>query len=388
MQLPELFPIVDTHPDPASTQDLRLLNPWTELTNFAKVKTTNLDNLSDHEHGHIPYLLLLLHYLEEWRSTHNGEPPQGYREKTAFKETVRKGMRTENAEGGEENFEEAIGAIIKSLNPTSLPMGLFEIFAQVSCTNPKSSANFWIITHAIREFYHNRKVLPLPGALPDMKSQSSDYITLQNIYKTKARKDLAEVLCFVRSLEEQHGRHSPIDEKEVEAFCKGAAFIKLIRGRRLQLAIDPGRMLFSDRRSYLIEQVKDETSLLPINLSILARDFCVEQEAKPSGDELPPEAVEREAWVVSNMEQYIQSFLEHLEDPKHEYDFDTSMIARYQPIIQELVRANDSELHNISALTGGMVAQEAIKVITKQYVPVDNTCVFDGITSKAGVLRV
>jgi amyloid beta precursor protein binding protein 1 len=29
-----------------------------------------------------------------------------------------------------------------------------------------------------------------------------------------------------------------------------------------------------------------------------------------------------------------------------------------------------------------MVAQEAIKVITRQYVPVDNTCVFDGIRAK------
>lgn len=52
------------------------------------------------------------------------------------------------------------------------------------------------------------------------------------------------------------------------------------------------------------------------------------------------------------------------------------------------VRAGGSELHNIAALTGGMVAQEVIKAITKQYVPIDNTCVFDGITSKSAVIRV
>jgi amyloid beta precursor protein binding protein 1 len=52
------------------------------------------------------------------------------------------------------------------------------------------------------------------------------------------------------------------------------------------------------------------------------------------------------------------------------------------------VRAGASELHNIGSLTGGMVAQEIIKVITKQYVPIDNTCIFDGIDSKASVLRV
>lgn len=52
------------------------------------------------------------------------------------------------------------------------------------------------------------------------------------------------------------------------------------------------------------------------------------------------------------------------------------------------IRARGSELHNISALTGGMVAQEVIKVITKQYIPIDNTCVFDGITSRSAVFRV
>jgi amyloid beta precursor protein binding protein 1 len=55
---------------------------------------------------------------------------------------------------------------------------------------------------------------------------------------------------------------------------------------------------------------------------------------------------------------------------------------------QEVARAGGGELHNVSALTGGMVAQEVIKIITKQYIPVDNTCVFDGIESRCQVLRL
>ena len=55
---------------------------------------------------------------------------------------------------------------------------------------------------------------------------------------------------------------------------------------------------------------------------------------------------------------------------------------------QEVARAGGGELHNISALTGGMVAQEVIKVITKQYIPIDNTCVFDGIGSRCQVFRL
>lgn len=56
--------------------------------------------------------------------------------------------------------------------------------------------------------------------------------------------------------------------------------------------------------------------------------------------------------------------------------------------VQELVRAGGAELHNIAALSGGIVSQEVIKVITEQYVPVDNTCIFDGVRSKTAVFRV
>jgi amyloid beta precursor protein binding protein 1 len=59
-----------------------------------------------------------------------------------------------------------------------------------------------------------------------MKAQSSVYVQLQNIYKAKARQDVAEVFETIRS----HARGKDILVSEVEAFCKNAAFIKLIHG--------------------------------------------------------------------------------------------------------------------------------------------------------------
>jgi NEDD8-activating enzyme E1 regulatory subunit len=61
---------------------------------------------------------------------------------------------------------------------------------------------------------------------------------------------------------------------------------------------------------------------------------------------------------------------------------------RVQEAADEVARAGGGELHNISSLTGGMVAQEVIKIITKQYVPIDNTCIFDGVGSRCQVLRL
>ena len=47
----------------------------------------------------------------------------------------------------------------------------------------------------------------------------------------------------------------------------------------------------------------------------------------------------------------------------------------------EITRYGGCELHNISAMIGGIAAQEAVKIITHQYVPLNNTYVYNGIAS-------
>ena len=50
---------------------------------------------------------------------------------------------------------------------------------------------------------------------------------------------------------------------------------------------------------------------------------------------------------------------------------------------QEIVRYGGSELHNISALIGGVAAQEAVKIITHQYIPLNNTFIYNGVVGCA-----
>jgi amyloid beta precursor protein binding protein 1 len=51
------------------------------------------------------------------------------------------------------------------------------------------------------------------------------------------------------------------------------------------------------------------------------------------------------------------------------------------------VRAPTAELPNVAAFLGGLVAQEAIKIITKQYVPVNGYCIVDLVSTFTGVVR-
>lgn len=122
------FPVVDTHPEVEKTTDLRLLNPWPELSQFADDMTKDIDSLDNHKHGHIPYLVLLLHLLKEWRGSHDGENPTSTKDKKAFRAFVLSKMRSDNPEGSEENFQEAEAAINKNVVAIRLEDGVKEIF--------------------------------------------------------------------------------------------------------------------------------------------------------------------------------------------------------------------------------------------------------------------
>ena len=405
VQLPAQFPIVDTHPDPASTQDLRLLNPWPELFEFLEQKTKHLDQLSDHDHGHVPYLLLLLYFLNVWKASHDGRFPTNYSEKKEFKVLVESGARTNNSDGGEENFDEAAAAVLKTLNPPSISSGLREVFEADDCQNLKpTAADFWVIANAIQRFHttHNG-ILPLPGALPDMKAQSSDYIQLQNIYKARARSDLAEITRTIRNSEQELGRTPSIEQAAIEAFCKGAQFVKLIHGRPIRVAKSTAEIDWSDRAKTLSQELQNPDSLLPIYFAFLALDRYqddidrIQKLRKPADDQQFNDIIISR--VVSGAVPPLPTFAESAHfstpavDPEHDpkpwprFDTPEAQIA-FENVVKELDRADGGELHNVAALTGGMVAQEVIKVITKQYVPVDNTCVFDGIASKTAVFKI
>ncbi|KAB8208166.1 hypothetical protein BDV34DRAFT_58642 [Aspergillus parasiticus] len=371
LQLPPLFPIVETHPDPETTQDLRLLNPWPELAEAAS-RIDDLETLDDHQHGHVPYLLLLLHYLEKWKEAHNGNVPSNYKEKSEFREMVRSSARTSNPEGGEENYDEAVAAVLKSLNPFSLRSSTREIFEMEECENPRAdSADFWIIASAVREFFQQHNVLPLPGSLPDMKAQSADYVSLQNIYKSKAKKDVEEVTNIVRRIESQIGsRSGDIPEKDIEIFCKNAAHIKVIRGRSIPEIDGEAQTLKAIRNSISIPD-----SLIPVFVAFQVLDNVVTdlQEGR-----IPSGSIDDEVAWGAQIDRVLSALAA---DDQSTIDEDAR--EHISEAIHELRRTEGGELHNISSLTGGLVAQEALKVITRQYVPLDNTCIFDGVRSRS-----
>ncbi|EPS43368.1 hypothetical protein H072_2649 [Dactylellina haptotyla CBS 200.50] len=369
--------IVETHP--ASTVDLRLLNPFPELLALAEEKAGSMNDkskMNTHDHGHIPYVLILLRALDDWKSTHDDNVPSNYSQKNQFKSFVRSKMW----DADEENFEEAIAAVLPHFNSPSIPSGTKAVFEDEKTKSlTSSSTNFWIVARAIKDFAEkNNGLLPLPGALPDMKAESKDYIQLQNVYKSKARADLAAVVEIAKSLLSELGKPADsISEPEIETFCKHAGYIKLIRGRSLKQEYED-----SPNAKKISNEISEPTSLIHYYLGLRAYESFISEESntKRVAPGVEDSSVESDA---EKMDKYVTEILDKLS-----ITHSPELLEGTSKAIREIVRVGGGELHNISSLAGGIVSQEIIKVITKQYIPMSNTVVFDGISSRTEVYEL
>lgn len=69
------------------------------------------------------------------------------------------------------------------------------------------------------------------------------------------------------------------------------------------------------------------------------------------------------------------------------------MIARWQQLVpvravEEWCRYGHAQLNTTASIVGGIIAQEIIKLCTRQYIPVDNTFIFDGNNQNSATIRL
>lgn len=161
--------VIETHPDNEQS-DLRLEHPFKTLEGHM----TSLELTPK-----VPWLVVILKYLAQWREKNEMRFPKTYKEKSALKDLIRSGMSAD-----EENYEEAIKAVNSSFGGGRPNASVLEIFNDSCCKNlEKCSNTFWIMARSVKDFVENEGNgwLPLPGILPDMTAETASYINLQNM---------------------------------------------------------------------------------------------------------------------------------------------------------------------------------------------------------------
>ncbi|KAI8806865.1 hypothetical protein BJ742DRAFT_773638 [Cladochytrium replicatum] len=253
----------------------------------------NFSAMDSFARSHVPYVIILLKCLDEWKSTHGGLPPTSA-ERNAFKELIKSSSRAK----------------------------------QSTCSNKELYVTL---------FKRGGGLPPLAGPVPDMKADTTSFVNLQTAYRSKALADAAAVRSRVQSLLQTLQKPSDsITSEEIDRFCKNSQYVTLLRYRNL-----------------------------------------AEEYAKPATSEIG--ALEDDVdGDIGLLKKMVVGLL-------NSWGLSGSSIG--DDHIHEMVRAGASELHSIAAIMGGIASQEIIKVITKQYVPLDNTVICNGVKSTSAVFK-
>eukprot|EP01100_Stratorugosa_tubuloviscum_P003647 TRINITY_DN1888_c0_g1_i1.p1 TRINITY_DN1888_c0_g1~~TRINITY_DN1888_c0_g1_i1.p1 ORF type:complete len:521 (-),score=235.08 TRINITY_DN1888_c0_g1_i1:106-1668(-) len=346
--------VLDSKPE-TPLEDLRLNAPFVELSDF--VNSFDFDGIPANQHSHIPYLVILVKAITEWRKKHNGTLPQTRPEKTEFQNFVRAMARTPD----EENFKEAAASCFKAYVIPRLPYNTAELFEHEKCKNlTPNSSRFWIIVRALKDFYYSdgQNILPLIGTIPDMHSDTEKFVKLQQIFHHKATQDFERVFNNVKSTTTSLNLPE-ISPEVVKSFCKNSNYLQLLSNKRLEDEYTSTTQLFE------LDNSDDNLHEKAFYLGLRAvTRFQVEYKRYPGEND--PNA------DLPLFQNVLRSLLQQMQYP-------VDIVP--EQIVQELCRSGGAELHNIASFMGGVGAQEVIKILTNQYIPLNNAFIYNGLTS-------
>lgn len=342
--------------------DLRVMNPWPELQQFAMEFPITAD-MDQGQYKHVPWLVLMLRLLNDWRASHGGKEPQNKAEQTDFRRQI-DAMRRR---GDEENVDELAANAHFAWVPMNIPAEMKRILSDPKTEVSAGSRPFWVMAAAVKAFVagEGQGQLPLPGTLPDMVADTRSFIDLQRLFKDKAERDYQAVRAHVRRLLRGIGRpEDSIRDEYIRLACKNTWFWTLIRYRTinqewtspstggLAMALQFTKQMDGGCASlYLAQRAADRFRDRAGRLPGAVRDA-----ATMAGD-------------ADTLRGLMTECATEFGVSAEEAEVDT--------YAREFTRWGGAELHNTAAFMGGVAAQEVIKVITEQLVPVNNTFVYN-----------
>ncbi|KIM24858.1 hypothetical protein M408DRAFT_331530 [Serendipita vermifera MAFF 305830] len=354
--------VIDSHSE--EKVSLRIDNPFPAL--LEKATSIDLSSLDQTTHSHIPFIYILIQAAAQWRAKHNNTLPKTFAERKAFQKFIDE-MKMK---ADEENFDEAAAQAFR-VAPQPIPTGILKLFDDPALNAPggltRESKPFFHLLAALKEYVlsqeEGKRTLPLSANLPDIKSDTKSYVEVQTLYKQRAREERgmfkAVLVKRLKTLDPGNGS----DEALLESFgiSEGTIddFVKNSHGLTVL-------------RSTVYGAIDKDPALLDTSLSEKPRETAVHI-AFTALDSLP-EGTEP---TVDNLRAQVVRLLGK----------DAEIGEDVENCIGEIARTPTADLPTTAGFVGGLVAQEAIKLITKQYLPqVGGHVVVDLIGSWTGIV--
>jgi amyloid beta precursor protein binding protein 1 len=246
---------------------------------------------------------------------------------------------------------------------------------------------------------------PIQGSIPDMTSNTQHYVELQQIYRAKADEDRARFKSLVDEIYQQMDPMqtlSPsmrVTEEELTLFCKNVPNLRRITTRSIADEYQ-GVYASDEEREEVLGSILTATfdpyedkNQTPLIWYILLRacDLFYNQFGQYPGYHFEGMELENE---IKALEKAVLQIIEMLSLGENEFILSTLLckvgddLTVNSSFLREIIRFDNAEMHSVASLIGGVASQEVVKLITKQFVPIDGTYVFNGVAGVADVYKI
>eukprot|EP00189_Rhodosorus_marinus_P003305 CAMPEP_0113968798 /NCGR_PEP_ID=MMETSP0011_2-20120614/9781_1 /TAXON_ID=101924 /ORGANISM="Rhodosorus marinus" /LENGTH=528 /DNA_ID=CAMNT_0000982023 /DNA_START=178 /DNA_END=1764 /DNA_ORIENTATION=- /assembly_acc=CAM_ASM_000156 len=350
--------------DSKQLSNLCLSDPFPELVEYAA--KFDLDALDDFSHKHVPYVVLLVKASMEWKTQKGLLQIVERRDVEGIRELLQSWRRPHE----EENFDEALRkAYLVMFSPERnvLSSEAFDGRKGEDGKGPSSSLNrsFWLFVASLKKFVEEEGRLPVSGKLPDMTSDTESYVGLQRIYQSKSRKDAEKLASYVDRIAHET-RTETMSAAQVQYFTNLAPYLSVQRTRPLE---DELRSCSAD----LERALKEESSIAHLYIFFRAADMHLSESLGNIVEDSSKHFVELQAKSMQILS---------------EMGMPPGSVNIWREGLLEFLRYDGSEIHSIASILGGIIAQESVKLLTRQFVPVKNTIIFNGANATTTVLEL
>ena len=410
--------VVESHPA-NPFPDVRILQPPAALRELIDTQYADLSGLANNVFAHIPWAILLVKAVDQWKAANGGALPTAYKQKKEVRALV-EAMRRVDMQA-DQNIDEAISAVNTALNipapSSSIKKILSEARAKLAAlvaeghqavgigdgddspaasaalsSSRKTQLSFWLMAAATERFVaaEGGGMLPLVGTIPDMTADTSTYVNLQHIYAQQAAADVANVQAYVREICTTEGLNADdlVSSDDLKRFCKNAhslwshVYVSAAAEYPLPTGEGGATASSSSLASTLSSALSDESSSQNAGLYLLLRAahaFRAQRSCWPGGKD---DAVEAD---YPQLKAYLGELVKELGLPPPANGANAPVS---DDLIGEFCRWGGAEMHAIASVLGGVASQEAIKAATHQYQPLNNTFIFNGMSGTTATFEL
>ncbi|KAL7719345.1 NEDD8-activating enzyme E1 regulatory subunit [Entamoeba marina] len=327
--------------------DLRIPEPFPKLQELAT--KFDLPKLSKDDHSHVPFPLILVWALKEWRNRNNSTGvPTTRQQKEEIKSIIKNEAHNFFAE---ENFGEAhqYAFYCWQQTPGSVKALITDKRATDSLENMTvEQVEFWGFIGAVKSFYDKNGRLPVDSTIKDMISSNTFFIELQEAFAHQLEDDAKELLEFVQKRTGSNVVSFTLEM--MKRHCKALRKMQVIDGFN-------GSYETSWKESeYLFEETN--SNLMVIALLFATLEFQEKYQRMPVGQN-----------DKESLTQLTKSFLE-----KKGVSVEIN-----QTLLDEVLRCGGVQIHTVNSVIGSFVGQELIKFSTHQFGALDNTFLFNTV---------